>query len=157
MTEPYIGFIKQHENKMSEILGLPRQKVEGQEDNKNTESSRHKKEKKESKKPDINSELTRAIPLTDNLMKIECWSRSSSNGSYCFAWDWVVFDTNENQLSFEWVDSEHSGFTIFAKDSQNKSYWKKTERVLFAIESSSFKYSNVSEYLNRSGWDTIFD
>ena len=70
MTEPYIGFIKQHENKMSEILGLPRQKVEGQEDNKNTESSRHKKEKKESKKPDINSELTNAINIYNNQYEL---------------------------------------------------------------------------------------
>ena len=90
----------------------------------------------------------RAIPLTDNFIKIECWSKASKLDELCFGWDWCVIDVNKNDVEFEWTDDSHTAFTIIAQDTQNKSYWKAPAFVLFKLENSNFAYRTVTEYLN---------
>ncbi|NLD45653.1 MAG: hypothetical protein GX660_00445, partial [Clostridiaceae bacterium] len=71
--------------------------------------------------------MYRAIALTDNLIKIECWARTSSLDKFCFGWDVGVIDLANNSTDFKWGDNEHTAFTITMCDSQNKSYWKSAE------------------------------
>lgn len=92
----------------------------------------------------------RAIPLTDNLIKIECWSRTSASDSLCYGWDWSVVNTINNNVGFEWTDDDHTSFTIFAQDAQNKSYWKEPSLVLFKQERTSYTFNNVLEYLDNT-------
>lgn len=92
--------------------------------------------------------MYRAIPLTENLIKIECWARTSSLDSFCFGWDWCVVDPNNNDKEFEWTDDEHTSFTMTTQDLQNKSYWKEPTFVLFESENENFKYATVKDYLD---------
>lgn len=59
--------------------------------------------------------MYRAIPLTDTLIKIECWSRSSSMDKYCFGWDWCLIDWTNTDTDFEWTDDEHETFWVYAE------------------------------------------
>lgn len=89
----------------------------------------------------------RAIPLSDHLIKIECWARSSSMDKLLFGWDWCLIDTNNTDTDFEWGDDEHTCFTITTQDPQNKSYWKEPTFVAFELENPNYKYSSVLEFL----------
>lgn len=93
--------------------------------------------------------MYRAIPLSDHLIKIECWSRTSSLDKFLFGWDWCVIDTNNTDTDFEWTDEEHTAFTITTKDPDNSSYWKKDEFVVFELENEGYKYPDVITYLGR--------
>jgi len=93
--------------------------------------------------------MYRAIPLTESLIKIECWARSSSLDKFCFGWDWCVIDLNNNDTDFEWTDAQHNGFTITTQDTQNKSYWKEPTFVSFMLENENYKYSDVYSYLGK--------
>lgn len=92
--------------------------------------------------------MYRAIPLTDNMIKIECWARGTSISSYLFGWDWCVIDLTATETDFEWLDEEHSGFTITTQDPQNDYYWKKPKFVAFMLENKKYKYNSVIDYLN---------
>ena len=102
--------------------------------------------------------MYRAIPLTENFIKIECWTRSSSTDSFCFGWDWCVIDTQSTEMEFEWTDNEHTSFIIVAQDPENDYYWKKATFVVFELENLNYTYSNVRAYLNaRDGVVTAGD
>lgn len=92
--------------------------------------------------------MYRAIPLTESLVKIECWSRSSSADSFCFGYDVGIIDLNNTDTDFEWTDDEHTAFTITMKDVDNDHYWKKDTFVAFTNENESFVYTNVKSYLD---------
>lgn len=94
--------------------------------------------------------MYRAIPLTDSLMKIECWCRGSSNGKFLFGYDWCVINTNDNDVDFAWSDDEHESFTIMATDNENDYYWKDDKLVSFTLENNDSKYPNVLTYINVS-------
>ena len=91
-----------------------------------------------------------AIPLTESLIKIECWYRSSSFSweSFIYSWDWCVIDTKSSDTDFAWTDAEHTSFTITTKDPQNSNYWKSKSFVAFVLENDQYKYKSVSGYLS---------
>lgn len=91
--------------------------------------------------------MYRAISLTDTLIKIECWSRGSSIGTFLFGYDVVLIDTASGDTDFEWTDDDHTSFSITMKDAQNKSYWKKETFVVFELENEDYKYADVKSYL----------
>lgn len=70
--------------------------------------------------------LYRAIPLTDTVIKIECWYRSLAFGSFNYGYDVVVIDLNNTEMDFEWTDNEHTAFTISMQDKQNSNLKKAT-------------------------------
>lgn len=94
----------------------------------------------------------RAIPLTDTLIKVECWYRTSSGffDKHCFAWDVGVIDTKTTRTDFEWGDEEHTAFIITMKDPQNDSYWEEEKLTSFILENEDYKYPTVSSYLELS-------
>ena len=95
----------------------------------------------------------RAIPLTENLVKIECWYKCNGflffGDYYNYAWDWCVIDINSTDTGFAWTDDEHTSFTITAQDTANKYYWKKPTLVVFELENPKYKYPTVKAYLKR--------
>ena len=91
--------------------------------------------------------MYRAIPLSDHLIKIECWSRSSSTGRFLFGWDWCVIDTDRKDKDFEWTDGEHTSFTMTTRDPENSSYWKEEKFVVFELENPGYKYPDVTTCL----------
>lgn len=75
----------------------------------------------------------RAIPLSDNLLKIECWYRGIAIGGFNYGYDVVVIDLNAPVMGFEWTDDEHTAFTITLKDEQNSDL-KKGTFVSFTLD-----------------------
>ncbi len=63
--------------------------------------------------------LYRAIPLTDLVMKIECWYRPLALGSFHYGYDICVININAKDTDFEWTDDEHTSFTISIQDKEN--------------------------------------
>ena len=77
--------------------------------------------------------LYRAIPLTDEIIKIECWYRSLAFGSFNYGYDVVTIDLNNPQMDFEWTDDQHTSFTISIQDAQNSNL-KKAKFVAFTLD-----------------------
>lgn len=95
-----------------------------------------------------NWDLYRAIPLSENLIKIEVWTRSSSDDDYLYGYDLRVINPNNTDTDFEWLDDEHSSFTITMQDYLNEYEWEEPCFVAFTLENSKYKYSSVEEYLD---------
>lgn len=91
--------------------------------------------------------MYRAIPLSEHLIKIECWSRSSSTGKFLFGWDWCVVDADRKDTDFEWTDEEHTSFTMTTRDPENDHYWKEEKFVVFELENPGYKYPDVTTCL----------
>lgn len=91
----------------------------------------------------------KAIPLTDNLIKIECWYKHSGffTDKILYSWDWCIIDTSSSDTDFEWTDDEHTSFTITTSDPQNSS-WDEDKFIVFEIDDTNCKYKTVYEYLN---------
>lgn len=89
-----------------------------------------------------------AIPLTNQTMKVECWTRSSSEDEFLYGWDWGVINLENNDKKFEWTDEERTSFAVTIKDSNNDWYWDDDKFVVFEIEDSNYKYANVKDFLN---------
>lgn len=94
----------------------------------------------------------RAIALSDHLVKIECWYRTSSGfwESHRFGWDVGVIDTDNTNTDFEWGDEQHSAFTITMIDPANGSYWKEEKLTSFILENEGYKYSTVLSFLEKA-------
>lgn len=94
----------------------------------------------------------RAIALSDHLVKIECWYRTSSGfwESHRFGWDVGVIDTDNTNTDFEWGDEQHSAFTIAMIDPANGSYWKEEKLTSFILENEGYKYSTVLSFLGKA-------
>lgn len=75
----------------------------------------------------------RAMPLSDNLLKIECWYRGIAIGGFHYGYDVVVIDLNAPVMGFEWTDEEHTAFTITLQDTQNSDL-KKGTFVAFTLD-----------------------
>ena len=92
----------------------------------------------------------RAIPLTDNLLKVECWYRTSAGtfDKHCFGWDVGVIDTEKTDTDFEWGGANRGAFTITMRDPANKSYWKDSQLTSFILENEKYKYATVKDYLD---------
>ena len=93
--------------------------------------------------------LYRGIPLSNQSMKIECWSKTFSIGTFDPEYDWQVFNTDGNGLDFKWTDKDKSSFTITAKDSQNSTYWGSEKLVVFEKENRDAQFTSVRDYLDR--------
>ena len=94
----------------------------------------------------------RAIALSDHLVKIECWYRTSSGfwESHRFGWDVGVIDTDNTNTDFEWGDEQHRAFTITMIDPANGSYWKEEKLTSFILENEGYKYSTVLSFLGKA-------
>ena len=92
----------------------------------------------------------RAIPLTDTLIKVECWYRTSAGtfDKHCFAWDVGVIDTENTATDFEWGGANYGAFTITMRDPANKSYWKEEQLTSFILENEKYKYATVKDFLD---------
>lgn len=93
--------------------------------------------------------LYRAIPLTETLIKIETWYRSSSAGTFLFGYDLCLIDTTSGDTDFEWTDDEHTSFSITMRDEENKYEWKKETFVVFILENEDYTYFDVKSYLGK--------
>lgn len=88
----------------------------------------------------------RAIPLSENYIKIECWARTYSDGTLLYAYDYRLLNICSNDTDFKW-NSNKTGFALTCFDFSNKSYWKEEKLVLFELEKTGCKYNTVLEYL----------
>lgn len=89
-----------------------------------------------------------AIPLSDNLVKIEAWTRGSSSDDFLYGYDFLVVNPNSNETDFEWADDNHSAFTITTIDPDNEYHWKEPTFVSFTRISPDYQYNNVLEYIS---------
>lgn len=78
--------------------------------------------------------IYKAILLTDNIIKIENWYRHYSHGDFYYGYDVRLIDTTGSDTDFDWVDDEHTAFTITMSDPENSNL-KKPSFVLFEKES----------------------
>lgn len=87
-----------------------------------------------------------AIPLSENIIKIEQWNRFTANDvtPYVYARDLMIIDTLDNDCDFEWLDDEHSSFIITAKDPEN-GYWEEKTIVAFTSGEIDLNDSMVEE------------
>jgi len=92
--------------------------------------------------------LYRAIPLTEALVKIETWSRSSSAGSFVYGYDVCVIDTENTRTDFAWTDDERTSFTITMRDVENDYYWKSETFEAFTLENENYIFKDVKSYLD---------
>lgn len=93
--------------------------------------------------------LYRAIPLTETLIKIETWYRSSSADTFLFGYDLRLIDTTSGDTDFEWTDNERTSFSITMKDEENKYEWKKETFVVFILENEDYTHFDVKSYLGK--------
>lgn len=70
--------------------------------------------------------LYRAIPLTKEIIKIECWYRPMAFGSFHYGYDVNIINQNATNTDFEWTDNEHTSFTISIQDKINSDLKKST-------------------------------
>lgn len=91
--------------------------------------------------------MYRAIPMTETLIKIECWYRGSSLDKFMFGYDVCLIDTTRGDTDFEWTDDEHTSFSITMKDKKNNWYWKKDIFVLYILENKDYTHFDVKSYL----------
>lgn len=91
----------------------------------------------------------RAIPLSNDFVKIECWYRGNSMGSFLYGYDMCVLNVNSNDTDFEW-NVDKTAFTITIADPANKSYWKGDKFVSFTIDNQNYTYFSVLDYLGKS-------
>ena len=89
----------------------------------------------------------RAIPLTETMMKIECWYRGFALGDFLYGYDMGVIDLSDTDTDFEWTDDGHTAFTITMQDSANSDL-KKPTFVAFTIENEKYTFTNVKSYVN---------
>ncbi len=95
--------------------------------------------------------MYRAIPLTENLMKIEAWCRSFAFGSYgLYGYDVCILDIRGTGSDFEWTDDTHTSFTVTLHDPKNKTYWKKPCLVVMSLENEDYVYSDVVSLLENA-------
>ena len=99
----------------------------------------------------INKNYTyRAIPLTDTLVKVECWYRMGTGifDSHRFAWDVGIINTEKTATDFEWDSNDHNSFAVTMKDPANKYDWKEEQLASFILENKNYKYATVKDYLD---------
>ena len=90
-----------------------------------------------------------AIPLTDSIIKIECWYDGGGLlESFHYGYDVSVFCI-DNNIDFEWTNEQQTAFTMIMNDSQNSELRKNT-RILLTIEDENAAYQTVKEYLENS-------
>lgn len=89
----------------------------------------------------------RAIQLSEPLIKIECWSRMSTDEEYVYGWDVCVINWEKDDVDFEWADDSHDAFSCRLRDYQN-SYWDEDSIVLFYNENAQYSYGTVYDYLS---------
>ena len=90
----------------------------------------------------------KAIPLTENLIKIEAWCRTSSLDKLLYGYDVCLLDLEKNETDFEWGGDDHKAFTITMRDSENGSYWKEETLVVFTAEEGEYEFNTVYEYID---------
>lgn len=96
-----------------------------------------------------NWHLYRAIPLTDTIIKIETWYRANALGSFLFGYDLCLIDTTSGDTDFEWIDDEHTSFSITMRDKENKYEWKKENFVVFILENEDYTHFDVKSSLGK--------
>lgn len=95
-----------------------------------------------------NWNLYKAMPLTDTLIKIETWYRSSTDDPFLYAYDFCIFDTTNESTDFEWTDNEHTAFTITLRDKEN-GHWEEDTFVSFMLDNEYYSHFAVNSYLGR--------
>lgn len=96
-----------------------------------------------------------AIPLTEDLIKIECWkiTKKDSDTEVMYDGDRWLLRTDGSDEDFEWTNSEHTAFTAGLKDDLNYS-WDKEKLVLFEVHNPDAAYKTCLEYRKAKNGNT---
>ena len=86
-----------------------------------------------------NYSFYRAIPLSNNIIKIEAWRIDEGLlwDKILYYYDVMVINTNLTHTHFSWTDDEHTSFSITMNDKQNGWGWEDDKLVYFIIEDES--------------------
>lgn len=93
--------------------------------------------------------MYRAIPMTETLIKIECWSRGFALGKHLLGYDVFLIDTTSGETDFKWSDDEKTSFSITMKDRDNKYEWRKESCVFFILENEDYDHFDVKSFLGK--------
>lgn len=64
-----------------------------------------------------------AIPVSDNVVKIENWDKALSNlKTYSYNYDVGTYKIDDEENGFYWIDDEHTMFVINFEDKNNSSH-----------------------------------
>lgn len=97
--------------------------------------------------------MYRAIVMSDGYIKIENWYRSSLLDSWQYGSVVCVFNTEDNNLDFEWGND---AFTITMYDPSESLYWKSEEFVSFTLE-DNYIYADVESCLSDNDNNRMID
>lgn len=73
----------------------------------------------------------RAIHISNNLLKIENWSRFDTSSDFYYDHDVTIIKFEEDS-NFKWIDDGHNGFTYTMSDPSN-GYFTDEEQISFVI------------------------
>lgn len=93
--------------------------------------------------------MYRAIPMTETLIKIECWSRGFALEKHLFGYDVFLIDTTSRETDFKWSDDDKTSFSITMKDKDNKYEWRKESCVFFILENEDYDHFDVKSFLGK--------
>ncbi|MBP3870644.1 MAG: hypothetical protein J6E46_06685 [Faecalicoccus sp.] len=93
--------------------------------------------------------LYRAIPLTEDMIKIECWKPSLNklDSSFVYAYDLASIYPNKDD-DFKWINEEHTSFSTSLEDLRNLLNLSSDKSYLFEIENPNAQYKTTAQYLN---------
>jgi hypothetical protein len=90
----------------------------------------------------------KAMIVSDDLIKIECWSRTLANDEtpYEFDHDLAIIKTDDLNNDFEWMDENKTSFSVTLKDINDTSIWEEDMKVHFKINELDEQY-NVLDFI----------
>ena len=93
--------------------------------------------------------MYKALPLSEKCIKIECYTRSTTDDDYTYGYDVCTINTKKNKVHFKWEDVYHSSFSADLYDSNNLEYFGQKQKVYFRLDTITVINSTL-DYINQS-------
>ena len=97
----------------------------------------------------------RAVALTEDLVKIECWENDghSTDEKLVHNYDVCLVDVDDEYFDLCW-NNEKTAFSLEMCDPDNF-LWKEKKLVSFTLEGDDYDYVTVSEYIENNGGENV--
>ncbi len=81
-----------------------------------------------------------ASEVSENIVKIECWTRfiADDQTPFTYSYDVCTINTSNAEYEFEWLDDNHTGFIVKLDDKDNVHWEEGAEECLFTNDVSKY-------------------
>lgn len=81
-----------------------------------------------------------ASEVSENVVKIECWTRfiADDQTPFTYSYDVCTINTNNAEYDFEWLDDNHTGFIVKLDDKDNVHWNEGPKECLFTNDVSKY-------------------